>query len=140
MKKIVHGGFDAVCVEAYARQFGLPTGGPDLCNMPYDEFLKTDYWQAVRRKVLEDRGFTCESCRQETDHPHIHHKRYVNRGFELWFPEDLIVLCPCCHQEVHLVWQIDQEPGRPATQDEIILETNRLADLRARTPEERDQR
>jgi hypothetical protein len=69
-----------------------------LKAMPYSEFLRTDYWHAVKAHVL-----IVESCSMCAGHLklNVHHRTYKHHGREHLHLEDLIVLCENCHAKFH---------------------------------------
>lgn len=71
-----------------------------LYEMPYDRFLRTGYWHAVKARVIHDRGHRCSRCRKggEVD---VHHLIYENHGREHLFLDELAVLCRDCHKKTH---------------------------------------
>lgn len=73
-------------------------------EMPYKDYLQTDYWKTVRGFVLERDGHRCRLCgrvREEGVILHIHHSTYEHRGDEMNHPDDLITLCEDCHKNYH---------------------------------------
>lgn len=68
-------------------------------DLPYDEYLKSEYWRDVRRVALHRAGERCQLCNAR-DRLQVHHRCYTRRGLpgEL---EDLIVLCADCHGRFH---------------------------------------
>lgn len=71
-----------------------------LRTMPYAEYLKTDHWQNMRRKMLKRAGFSCQLCNASGVSLHVHHRTYERRGQEAY--SDLIVLCADCHETFHM--------------------------------------
>lgn len=71
-----------------------------LQTMPYNDYLQTPHWQAVRRGALERAGQRCQLCKS-AEHLHVHHNTYERRGCEE--PADVIVLCASCHSRFHAV-------------------------------------
>lgn len=74
----------------------------------YAEYLQSVWWARRRWVALERAGYRCQRCgfqgtRSEysnvTTGVHVHHLRYDNLGHEP--DEDLCVLCPRCHGEIH---------------------------------------
>jgi hypothetical protein len=59
-------------------------------------------WQRLRLKVMEEAGFQCQACYDETETLNVHHKLYRKDAnpwdYEL---EELICLCHNCHQYIH---------------------------------------
>lgn len=72
----------------------------NLNKLPYLEFLKSDYWNKVRNKVLERDGYKCKVC-GSIDNLVIHHKTYKHHGSELKHLEDLATVCSSCHKVIH---------------------------------------
>lgn len=70
----------------------------NLLALPYQEYLKTDHWQAMRKATLDRDRAACRICRS-TDRLNVHHNTYERRGDEA--PDDLITLCAACHQIFH---------------------------------------
>lgn len=68
--------------------------------MNYDDYLKTEYWSAVSRKVKERAGYRCQVCNSGLD-LNAHHRTYEHRGNELDHLNDLICLCLRCHSIFH---------------------------------------
>lgn len=100
---------------------------PDLLRrhikaMKYMEFLRTPYWYYVRGLVIERADRRCQLC-GEPGKLHVHHRDYGNHGAEHRFLNDLICLCPTCHDRHHNKMleirrkpkpvPIGQEPQRP---------------------------
>ena len=71
-----------------------------LREMPYAEFLRTDYWRTVRRHVLRTRTWRCTACGCR-ERPNVHHTTYAHVGSEHAHLGDLIVLCRRCHRGIH---------------------------------------
>lgn len=68
--------------------------------MNYDDYLKTEYWHKVSRKVKERAGHRCQVCNSGLD-LNAHHRTYEHRGNELNHLDDLICLCLRCHSVFH---------------------------------------
>jgi hypothetical protein len=69
-----------------------------LRNMPYEEYLQTEHWAAVRTAALRRANYACQLCNAK-GRLNVHHRTYENCGREQ--PSDLIVLCEGCHAKVH---------------------------------------
>lgn len=71
-----------------------------LCpaDLPYEEYLKCDHWQTMRRLALEAAENRCILC-DSPDNLAVHHRTYLRRGYEKL--SDLVVLCGECHERVH---------------------------------------
>lgn len=69
-----------------------------LKALPYQDYLKTDYWQQVRKEVLRRANYRCQVC--NADAPlEVHHRTYESRGEET--AGDVIALCRDCHTKFH---------------------------------------
>lgn len=62
----------------------------------YEEYRRSDHWQATRRQSLERAKYRCQICNTGEVQLDVHHRTYERLGAEL--PEDLFVLCHNCHQ------------------------------------------
>ena len=76
-------------------------------EVPYAEYLQSDWWQQVRRQRLWFAEWQCEYHDWKTgrrctaiDGLDVHHLTYERIGDENW-DTDLIVLCRKHHQTVH---------------------------------------
>lgn len=68
-------------------------------TMPYQDYLKTDWWQQFRQFALKRANYRCQICNGTTGGLNVHHRTYERRGFEE--PTDVIVLCRNCHEMFH---------------------------------------
>lgn len=64
----------------------------------YIEYLHSDLWKAKRAQAIRDANYKCRIC-QSMFNLEVHHLSYAHLGNEL--PEELIVVCEKCHEEVH---------------------------------------
>lgn len=64
----------------------------------YNAHMNSPEWFALRRKVLDRAGGTCEGCgvRKATQ---VHHLTYARLGREMLF--DLVAVCSQCHESIH---------------------------------------
>jgi hypothetical protein len=93
---------------ALARQIGLVTGslkGVVLFMSNYDDYLRSEHWQATRAAALRRAGYKCQLCCRKRDRElHVHHLTYER----LWHEDeqDLVVLCSACHWFLHTqIWR-----------------------------------
>lgn len=73
-------------------------GGKDR----YCQHLSSEAWAAVRRTALRRSHYSCSICgakRSTNNLLHVHHLTYERFGSEE--PDDVVVLCEHCHNEVH---------------------------------------
>ncbi|MCP4844344.1 MAG: hypothetical protein GY901_04465 [Actinomycetia bacterium] len=95
--------------SAAGRQAGGSTDWPgpgtaeqvqamSMAEMPYGEYLKTDWWRAVRKAALARAAWKCALC-NSADGLNVHHSTYERRGREL--ESDVVVLCAWCHERFH---------------------------------------
>ncbi len=82
-----------------------------LMQLPYIDFLKTYYWKAIRLYLIHKNGGHCSLCPKEK-HLIIHHISYDHHGLELFFLEELQVLCASCHAKLHGSPMLDTRPQR----------------------------
>ena len=69
-------------------------------NMPYDDFLLTDYWKVISRYVRQQNQYKCYLCGKSAYI--VHHLNYMNHGYErLYWKSDLILVCTLCHNKAH---------------------------------------
>lgn len=71
-----------------------------LKALPYSDFLKTPYWQAVSAKIRSRDKYKCSLC-GATNNLCVHHKSYEHHGNEAEWLEDLTLLCDSCHTKFH---------------------------------------
>lgn len=69
-----------------------------LRKMKYADYLKSEYFQNFRLKVLKSRRYKCERCKGKY-RLQIHHKHYASLGNEKL--NDVMVLCITCHERMH---------------------------------------
>jgi hypothetical protein len=67
-------------------------------TMPYESYLKTPEWFAIRQMALDRDGNKCTEC-GSTDRLQAHHLTYTRRGHEKL--KDLQTLCRTCHEKQH---------------------------------------
>lgn len=72
----------------------------NLEKLTYPQFLRSDYWQKVRKLVLERDGYKCKRC-GSTENLRVHHKTYKHHNSELKHLEDLVTVCDFCHNVIH---------------------------------------
>ena len=71
-----------------------------LKAMPYDTFLTTIYWCAIRNYVLWLHDYMCSEC-ESTKNLNVHHRTYDHRGEDHNHLDDLVALCKDCHAKEH---------------------------------------
>lgn len=73
----------------------------------YSEYLKSNLWKDIRKKILEDSSYSCYVCgwnprgKRQAYKLQVHHKQYdifTMQGLAL---ENLIPLCYKCHRVAH---------------------------------------
>lgn len=72
-------------------------------QMPYADFLETDYWKTIRRYLVHLCAGYCQRCCVEVGSRrlNVHHKTYANHGKEHEHLEDLEAICRTCHEKEH---------------------------------------
>lgn len=85
-----------------SRQIIAESDPAQLRAMPYEDFLDSDYWQAVRRLVLKRDRHACTKCAAGPKAIlQVHHRTYQHHGQEHLFLGDLATLCRQCHKKEH---------------------------------------
>ena len=72
----------------------------------YNEFLKSEYWNYVKKKVLIRDKYKCTVC-GKTSKLQIHHTTYKHHKAEHKHLGDLLTVCNKCHYEFHLIKDIN---------------------------------
>ena len=67
--------------------------------MDYHAYLKSKAWWMKKRELLNGKDVKCFVCWDRKGPYEVHHKSYRRLGNERL--EDLIVLCPKCHADLH---------------------------------------
>ena len=71
--------------------------------IPYKNQLKDKRWLKKRAKVLRTKGYKCERCGADKNLI-VHHLKYERNKYAWEYPiTDLMVLCQCCHEEIHCI-------------------------------------
>jgi len=70
-----------------------------LKALPYQEYLKTDWWQHLRDEALDRAFHCCQLCNSDA-RLEVHHRTYEDLGTG-GEKSHLIVLCKECHQAHH---------------------------------------
>lgn len=70
-------------------------------KMPYSVFLKTQYWRSITKYLRDKAGHKCQICGKENN-LQVHRKTYLHHGKEVFYLDDLIVLCDKCHHNEHI--------------------------------------
>lgn len=71
-----------------------------LMKLQYTDFLKTYYWRAIAMYLKHKNGDHCTYCNAEAG-LQVHHKTYDHHGIELFYMDELEVLCDNCHKAKH---------------------------------------
>lgn len=71
-----------------------------LKALPYNEYLKSDYWKKISYMVKSEAGFKCAKC-GSSKRLEVHHLSYEHKGDEMNHLEDLVCLCHECHSKEH---------------------------------------
>lgn len=67
--------------------------------MPYEEYLRTEWWQKIKKAALRRAGFCCQICGARDKPLQVHHLTYERLGTEA--DKDLQSLCRDCHKVSH---------------------------------------
>ena len=64
------------------------------------EFYEHNDIQAIKRRLIKERGEKCEHCGEIT-YLELHHLKPISQGGELFNDDNLILLCHECHKLYH---------------------------------------
>jgi hypothetical protein len=70
-----------------------------IIEMPYEDFLQTQYWKIITAYMKNKAGDICK-CGSNAN-LNTHHKTYEHHGYEIEYLDDLVVLCGDCHNKEH---------------------------------------
>lgn len=97
--------------------------------MNYADYIVSPEWAAVRINSIVAAGNKCRLCPRRYE-LQGHHKTYDRSGAEL--PDDLLVVCVRCHNDIHWAFRIIRpgeravRQGTPITEDVFNLEVDRV--------------
>lgn len=79
----------------------------------YNEYLRTQHWHDIRKKVLDRDGGVCQAClrNKATTAHHLSYNLYNLLGRSAAF--ELVAICHTCHKTIH--------PRMAETQNNLIL-------------------
>lgn len=81
--------------------------GVPVCEAKtYSAFLKSKYWEYVKKKVLRRDKYKCTVCGKTTT-LQVHHTTYKHHKKEHKHLNDLLTVCDNCHYEIHLLKDIN---------------------------------
>jgi 5-methylcytosine-specific restriction endonuclease McrA len=66
--------------------------------MRYEQYITSKAWFAIRECLLDEHNNKCSFCGRKYE-LHVHHLNYDCLGKET--PEDVLVLCVRCHDDLH---------------------------------------
>ncbi len=86
----------------------------------YNDYLKSEKWQNLRRKALARADSRCEGCgdKPATD---VHHLTYERFGNEMLF--DLVAVCKDCHKKIHQQSKATAEANSAIVENLLIHQT-----------------
>lgn len=72
-------------------------------DMPYKDFLRSTYWQIIRRYIFWKNECICYICSEKTGKEvfNVHHRTYEYHGFEHLYLDSLSLVCEKCHEALH---------------------------------------
>ena len=87
---------------------GHRLNGVDDDNRAYSEYTNTPLWKYTSSVYKVLGKFTCGLCGERFNPTYlvVHHRTYDHIGMELFYPEDVMLLCMSCHSKIH---NIDKE-------------------------------
>ena len=101
--------------------------------MKYAEYITSPKWAATRAIAIAAAGYKCRVCLRRNE-LEVHHKTYERMGNE--HPEDLLVACVRCHNDIHWVLRIVRPGERAVRQGTPVTEAvfNSEVDRAGRSP------
>lgn len=90
----------------------------------YDAYLRSEAWQAMRRRAFKFYGRRCARC-PSTGKLHVHHKTYARFGSERL--EDVEVLCEPCHMLEHGIAPPSKKPKKTRKPRQKLSKSERKA-------------
>jgi len=76
-----------------------------IAKSEYKEYIETDWWKSLRKKILIRDNYTCQICKCKAEE--VHHLTYQHKGKEYSF--ELVSLCHNCHLKHYHPEQIRPE-------------------------------
>jgi DNA-binding Lrp family transcriptional regulator len=87
-------------LRLFPHKLNSLTGGGIPDGFDYAEYLKSDKWKKIARKIRDKYDYKCAECSSTID-LNVHHKTYQHIGNEQKHLDDLTLLCNKCHKQVH---------------------------------------
>ncbi len=75
-------------------------------NEPYETYLQSDEWAALRLRIMTRDKFTCVACGNKSSC--VHHRSYDRDTMDGKRLHKLVSLCNECHQHVHFIGEEKQ--------------------------------
>lgn len=91
-----------------------------MSKSDYSAYLRSPHWKNTRYWILRERD-KCEICAKVPKWFEVHHKSYRNIWRER--AEDLMVLCPECHDLMH--GEAANDPQYEMPEDIMLTESMR---------------
>jgi hypothetical protein len=101
-----------------AKGYHIFQGRNDFSDR-YQQRISSARWKSLKRKVIEQRGYRCERCAQESASLALHHVHYRTLGSEQ--PEDVELLCRECHTGADEAREAKNRPKRDDPQEGLIV-------------------
>lgn len=95
---------DPEIIMSDLKAWHTPRRGRAMNSLPHREFLKLWYWLSLSSYFVA-KAKTCSRCLADRDTLQVHHLHYRFKGFELFNPDCLQVLCKPCHEREHGIQQ-----------------------------------
>lgn len=93
------------------NRYKIPT---KFTKETYQQYLETDLWRNIRKRVFDLRGKYCEGCGTDAN-IQVHHSVYSQRVFSGQTLNGLRVVCRGCHEKIHKVKDEQRISLRQAT-------------------------
>lgn len=87
----------------------------------YAEYLESDLWRRIRRRVFAKRGRLCFGCNTTSDQMQVHHLRYTDANLRGKTLDGMQPLCDACHGRIEV-----RADGTKRSLDAANLELQRI--------------
>ena len=94
----------------------------ELGFQTYEDYLASELWKQIRKRVFETHGTTCCCCERKATQ--VHHHEYSRKNVSGETIDGLYPVCPDCHTSVH--FDGDQKLSRRQYRERLL----KLIDLK----------
>jgi 5-methylcytosine-specific restriction endonuclease McrA len=103
-------GYDKVCIwcgnKLLDYRYSYCTGE---CSINFDEYRTLP---GIRYRLIKERGYNCEHCKEEDFYVEMHHIIPISEGGDIWDDNNLELLCQKCHIKNHKELYIEKKRNK----------------------------